>query len=154
MFTDINSHLQIEEYVHDGVCDDAAVYDNLPINWWLENECICYLLTMLVCRDLPDVTNNPEDVPAGPTRIVQCKHAVKEEGKVKAIEKHNKKVDKLTVTDQKMKEVTIMGMKGAAIKQHVVTMATNVGMIEKQIDLLERTKNVLVAHWGQEEYDN
>jgi hypothetical protein len=33
-------------------------------------------------------------------------------------------------------------------------MVTSVGMIEKQIDLLERTKGVLIARWGQEEYDN
>ena len=46
-------------------------------------------------------------------------------------------------------------MKGAAIKQHVVvTMARSMGMIEKQIELLERTKSVLVSCWGQVEYDN
>ena len=48
----------------------------------------------------------------------------------------------------------MMGMRGAAIKQRIVTMVTSVGMIEKQIDLLERTKGVLIARWGQEEYDN
>ena len=48
----------------------------------------------------------------------------------------------------------MMGMRGAAIKQRIVTMATSVGMIKKQIDLLEQTKGVLIAHWGQEEYDN
>ena len=48
----------------------------------------------------------------------------------------------------------MMGMRGAAVKQCVVTMATSVGMIEKQIDLMERTKGVLIAHWGEEEYDN
>ncbi len=45
-------------------------------------------------------------------------------------------------------------MKGAAIKQRIVTIATSVGMIEKQIDLLERTKSVLIARWGQDAYDN
>jgi len=49
--------LQIEEYIRDGVCDDMAIYDDLPINWWLDNECICYLLATLVCRDLPDISN-------------------------------------------------------------------------------------------------
>ena len=53
-----------------------------------------------------------------------------------------------------MKKVTILGMKGAAIKQHVITMATSIGMIEKQIYLMERIKSVLVACWEQEEYDN
>ena len=48
----------------------------------------------------------------------------------------------------------MMGMRGAAVKQRIVTMATSVGMIKKQIDLLEQTKGVLIAHWGQEEYDN
>ncbi len=48
----------------------------------------------------------------------------------------------------------MMGMRGATIKQRIVTMATSVGMIEKQIDLLERTKGVLIASWGQEEYNN
>ena len=48
----------------------------------------------------------------------------------------------------------MMGMRGAAIKQRIVTMATSVGMIEKQIDSLEQTKGVLIACWGQEEYDN
>ncbi len=48
----------------------------------------------------------------------------------------------------------MMGMREAAVKQRVVTMATSVGMIEKQIDLLEGTKGVLIALWGQEEYNN
>lgn len=55
--------------------------------------------------------------------------------------------------DLKLKEATILGMKGAAIKQRVVMMATSVGMIEKQIDMLEQTKNVLIAQWGQDVYD-
>jgi len=109
---------------------------------------------MLVCRDLPDISNNPETVPAGPTRIVQRKRAAEEVEKVKALEKHNRKVDESTATDRKLKEATIVGMKGAAIKQRVVTMAATVGMIEKQIDLLERTKSVLIARWGQDEYDS
>ncbi len=117
--------------MHDGVCDDAAVF-------------VAY----------SPCSSAAKAVPAGPTCIVQCKRAVEEEDKDKAIKKRNKKVDELTATDQKLKEVTILGMKGAAIKQCVVTMATDVGMIEKQIDLLERTKHVLVACWGQEEYDN
>ncbi len=45
-------------------------------------------------------------------------------------------------------------MKGVAIKQRVSTMAATVGMIEKQIDLLEQTKSVLIARWGQDAYDN
>ena len=109
---------------------------------------------MLVCRDLPDISNNPETVPAGPTRIVQRKRAAEEVEKEKAIEKHNRKVDESSATDRKLKEATIVGMKGAAIKQRVVTMAATVGMIEKQIDLLERTKSVLIARWGQDEYDS
>jgi len=48
---------------------------------------------MLVCRDLPDISNNPETVPAGPTRIVQRKRATEDVEKEKAIEKHNRKVD-------------------------------------------------------------
>ena len=151
----ITSHYgQIEDYVRDGICDDAAIYDNLPINWWLENECICYLLAMLVCRDLPDVTNSPETAPPGATRIALRKRAAEEEGRETAIERYNKKVDASTAADKKFKEIQMMGMRGAAVKQRVVTMATSVGMIEKQIDLLERTKGVLVARWGQEEYDN
>ena len=109
---------------------------------------------MLVCRDLPDIANNPETVPAGPSRIVQRKRAAEDVEKEKAIEKHNRKVDESTATDQKLKEATIVGMKGAAIKQRVSTMAATVGMIEKQIDLLERTKSVLIARWGQDAYDN
>jgi len=109
---------------------------------------------MLVCRDLPDISNNPETVPAGPPRIAQRKRAAEEVEKEKAIEKHNKKVDLSTAADVQLKEATIVGMKGAAIKQRVSTMAATVGMIEKQIDLLERTKTVLIARWGQDEYDN
>ena len=139
---------EIEEYMTDIVCDDMAIYDNLPINWWLDNKCICYLLATLVCQDLPDISNKPESVPAGATRTVQRKRSAEEDKKEKAIEKHNKKVDKSTATDQKLKEATILGMKGAAIKQRVVT------MIEKQIELLERTKSVLIARWGQDKYDN
>ena len=44
---------------------------------------VSYLLAMLVYHDLPNVTNNPETVPAGPTQIAQQKHAVKEEEKRK-----------------------------------------------------------------------
>jgi hypothetical protein len=109
---------------------------------------------MLVCRDLPDISNNPATVPAGSTRIVQRKRAAEDEEKEKAIEKHNRKVDQSTATELKLKEATIVGMKGAAIKQRVSTMAATVGMIEKQIDLLERTKSVLIARWGQDAYDN
>ena len=109
---------------------------------------------MLVCRDLPDISNNPETVPAGSTRIVQRKRAAEDVEKAKAIEKHNSKVAESTATDLKLKKATIVGMKGAAIKQRIVTMATSVGMIEKQIDLLERTKSVLIARWGQDVYDN
>ena len=109
---------------------------------------------MLVCRDLPDISNNPATVPAGSTRIVQRKRAAEDEEKEKAIAKHNRKMDESTATDQKMKEATIVGMKGAAIKQRVSTMAATVGMIEKQIDLLERTKSVLIARWGLDAYDN
>ena len=72
---------------------------------------------------------------------MQRKRAAEEVEKEKAIEKHNTKVDESTATDRKLKEATIVGMKGAAIKQRVVTMAATVGMIEKQIDLLERTKS-------------
>ena len=89
---------------------------------------------MLVCRDLPDISNNPETVPAGATRIVQRKRSAEDGEKEKAIEKHNRKVDESTATDLKMNEATIFGMRGAAIKQRVVTMATSVGMIKKQID--------------------
>ncbi len=109
---------------------------------------------MLVCCDLPDISNNPETVPAGPTRIAQRKQAAEEVEKEKAIEKHNRKVDNSTAADVQLKEATIVGMKGAAIKQRVSTMAATIGMIEKQIDLLERTKSVLIARWGQDEYDN
>ncbi len=109
---------------------------------------------MLVCRDLPDISNNPTTVPAGSTRIVQRKRAAEDEEKEKAIEKHNRKVDQSTATELKLKEATIVGMKGAAIKQRVSTMAATVGMIEKQIDLLEQTKSVLIARWGQDAYDN
>lgn len=109
---------------------------------------------MLVCRDLPDISNNPVTVPGGPSRIVQRKRAAEDVEKEKAIEKHNRKVDQSTATDLKLKEATIVGMKGAAIKQRVGTMAATVGMIEKQIDLLERTKSVLIARWGQDAYDN
>ena len=136
------------------MCDDEAIYNNLPVNWWLENECICYLLAMLVCRDLPDISNNPETVPAGHTRIEQRKRATEDVEREKSLEKYNKKIEEATETDRRMKEATIVGMRGAAIKQRVATMATSVGMIEKQIDLLERTKNVLIARWGQDEYDN
>ncbi len=109
---------------------------------------------MLVCRNLPDISNNPATVPAGSTRIVQRKRAAEDEEKEKAIVKHNRKIDESTATNQKMKEATIVGMKGAAIKQRVSTMAATVGMIEKQIDLLERMKSVLIACWGQDAYDN
>ena len=147
--------LQIDEYINeDGSCDDMAIYDNLPINWWLDNECICYLLAMLVCRDLPDITNDPDSLPAGQTRKDQRKRAADEDEKEKAIEKHNKLVEESSSTDRKLKEATIMGMKGAAIKQRVVTMATSVGMIKEQVAMLEQCKSVLVAQWGQEEYDS
>ncbi len=43
-----------------------------------------------------------------------------------------------------------MGMKGAAIKQCVSTMATSVTMIEKKVEFLKGNKEVLVALWGQE----
>ncbi len=49
-----------------------------------------------------------------------------------ANQKHNKKVDELTAMHHKLKESTILGIKGAAIKQCVVTMATIMGMIENQ----------------------
>ena len=93
-------------------------------------------------------------LPAGATRIALWKRAAEEEGRETAIEWYNKKVDASTAADKNFKEIQMMGMRGAAVKQRVVTMATSVGMIEKQIDLLERTKGVLIAHWGQEEYDN
>ena len=85
---------------------------------------------------------------------MQRTRAAEDVEKKKAIEKHNRKVDESTATNLKLKEATIVGMKGAAIKQRVVTMATSVGMIEKQIDLLEQTKSVLIARWGQDEYDD
>ena len=83
MFSDANicwffdSIQYIEEYMTDNVCDDMAIYDNLPINWWLDNECICYLLVTLVC-DLPDILNKPESIPAGATRNIQCKQSAEE----------------------------------------------------------------------------
>ena len=91
---------------------------------------------MLVCRDLPDISNNSETVPAGPTQIVQRKRAAENVQNEKAIEKHNRKMDESTATNLKLKEATIVGMKGAAIKQRIVTMATSVEMTEKQINLL------------------
>ena len=39
-------------------------------------------------------------------------------------------------------------------KSNIIAMAATVGMIEKQIDLLERTKSVPFARWGQDAYDN
>lgn len=155
LLSSVSFSLQIDEYINeDGTCDDMAIYDNLPINWWLDNECICYLLAMLVCRDLPDITNDPDSLPAGQTRKDQRKRAADEDEKEKAIEKHNKLVEESPSTDRKLKEATIMGMKGAAIKQRVVTMATSVGMIKEQVAMLEQCKSVLVAQWGQEEYDS
>lgn len=145
---------QIDEYIgDDGICDDLAIYDNLPINWWLDNECICYLLATLVCRDLPDISNEPANLPPGSTRKDQRKRAADDDAKEKAIEKHNQKIEESTAVDIRMKEATIMGMRGAAVKQRVVTMATSVGVIKDQLDLMERTKSVLVAKWGQDEYD-
>ncbi len=109
---------------------------------------------MLVCQDLSDVTNSPKTAPASATHIVQRKRAAKEEGREMAIEQYTKKVNASTAADKKFKEIQTMGMRGAAVKMRVVTMATSVGMIKKQIDSLERTKGVLIACWGQEEYDN
>ena len=44
-------------------------------------------------------------------------------------------------------------MKGAAIKQRVTTTATRVTMVEKQIEMLEKTKAVLVQSWGEAKYN-
>lgn len=63
---------------------------SLPINWWLDNECICYLLAMLVCCDLPDISNEPESVPTGPTRNAQRKQPAEEDAKDKAIKNTTK----------------------------------------------------------------
>ncbi len=95
--------------------------------------------------------NNPETVPAGQTRIVPRKRAAEDGEKEQAIEKHNRKeVEESTATDLKMKEGTIVGMKGAAIKQRVETMATSVEMMatsvemfKKQIDSLQQTTSGL-----------
>jgi hypothetical protein len=97
----INSHYcQIEDYVQDGICDDEAIYNNLPINWWLENECICYLLVMLVCQDLPNVTNSPKTALASASRIALRKRAAEEEGRETAIEQYKKKVNASTAADK------------------------------------------------------
>lgn len=108
---------------------------------------------MLVCQDLPDITNKPVAAPAGVTRVVQKKRAAEYDAREKAVEKHNRKVDEVTATDQKLKEATIVGMQGAAIKQRVATMAASVTMIEKKIELLKGNKDVLVAQWGEEYYN-
>ena len=65
------------------------------------------------------------------------------------MDKHKNNVASTTETDRRLKEATIIGMKGAAIKQRVTTMATSVTMIEKQIEILEKTKTVLVQLWGE-----
>ena len=44
-------------------------------------------------------------------------------------------------------------MKSAAIKQQVTTTATSVTMVEKQIEMLEKTKVVLVQSWGEAKYN-
>ena len=81
------------------------------------------------------------------TQEDQRKSNKKDHNHEKAMERHNNKEAAATVTDLKLKEATIMGMKGAAIKQWVTTMATSVSMIEKQIELLEKTKTALVQSW-------
>ena len=60
---------------------------------------------------------------------------------------------KKILLELKWKEATIVGMHGAAIKQRVVVIATNVSTPEKQIEMLGQTTEVLIWSWGQEKYD-
>ena len=93
------------------------------------------------------------NVPVGPTRVAQRQDAIDTLNRSTVMDKHNNNVASITETDRRPKEATIIGMKGAAIKQRVTTMATSVTMIEKQIEMLEKTKTVLVRSWGEAKYN-
>ena len=93
------------------------------------------------------------NVPTVPTRVAQRCDATNALHHSMVIDKHNNNVASTTETDRRLKEATIIGMKGAAIEQWVTTMATSVIMIEKQINMLEKTKMVLVRSWGKAKYN-
>ena len=69
------------------------------------------------------------------------------------MDKHNNNVASITETDRRLKKATIIGIKGNTIKQRVSTMAKSVTMVEKQIEMLEKTKAVLVQQWGGAKYN-
>ena len=84
------------------------------------------------------------NVPAGPRRVAQWQDAIDILNRLTVMDKHNNNVASITETYRRLKEATIIGMKGAAIKQRVTTTATSVTMVEKQIEMLEKTKTVLL----------
>ena len=92
-------------------------------------------------------------MPAGPTHVAQRRDAIDARNRLTVMDKHNNNVASITETDRRLKEATIIGMKGAAIKQRVTTTATSVTMVEKQIEMLEKTKAVLVQSWGEAKYN-
>ena len=84
------------------------------------------------------------NVPVGPTRVAQQQDVMDVFNCLMVMDKHNNNVAPITETDRRPKEATIIGMKGAAIKQQVTTTATSVTMVEKQIEMLKKTKAFLV----------
>ena len=72
--------------------------------------------------------------------MAQRRDAIDALNPLTVMEKHNNNVASITETDRRLKEATIIGMKGAAIKQRVTTTETSVTMVEKQIEMLEKTK--------------